>query len=260
MYAKPFMVHVRNLKILPRSLNEIGASLFIQLECGIGAALVMSAFSAELIPVLIVLIPGLSALTVWGVRSGRIDDCGCYGGWLNLSLKQSLGLNGLYIVMLVLAGVSLDVVPVVPMWKVLVIIGVMALSNFLIRGSANAPLVDLSPLKPGRAWKRKWLNPTDFQQSGSESILFVFMSQRCYRCKDWDPYIINLNETPDLPAPVLIFPETDSELQERLTGIPHQAINPGLFRYMVYQTPTAVLVSGEVITGRWISRFPEEFV
>ncbi len=260
VYSRPFIVHVRNLGILPRSLNEIAASVFIQLECGFGTALVLFAFPAELIPTLMGLILILSAVTVWGVQKGRVEDCGCYGGWLSLNLMQSLGLNCVYVTMLAVAWISLDENPPVAMWKVLMIIGVMALSNFMIRGSANSPLIDMSPLKPGRKWNPRWSDPSDIKRYETGSILYIFMSHRCYRCKDWDPYIINLLQRSDQPFPVLIFPETEIEPEKRLADVPHQHIRPGIFRYLVYRTPTAVHVKEGRIEGRWVVRFPDEFI
>lgn len=260
IYSRPFILHVRHLKILPPALNEIAASLFIQLECAIGVALILSVFPIDLVPVLMALILVLSIVTAWGVRNGRVNDCGCYGGWLSLDLKQSLGLNALYLVMLGVAWVNLDGNPPFVMWKVAVIIVVLALSNFLVRGSANAPLIDISSLKPGRPWKSGWLDLDEFVRDDSDSVFLIFMSPGCYLCKDWDPYIINLMETPELPRPVLIFPETDGGVEERLKGIPHRTIKPGTFRYLVYQTPTGVLVTNGRIVDRWVIHFPEAFV
>ena len=259
IYARPFIVHVRQLGILPRSLNEIAASFFIQLECAAGTALVLSAYPLELIPVLMGLILVLSVLSVWGVRTGRVEDCGCYGGWLNLDIKQSLALNILYLVMLSYCWIRPDGNPPLPMWKVLVIIGVIALSNFLVRGSANSPLIDLSPLKPRRKWNMKWSNPADFQRNSNGSVFYIFMSWRCYQCRIWDPYIRNMHQQSGLPSPVLIFPETEEE-EKRLVEVPHLFIKPGVFRRLVYQTPTAVLVTDGLVEDRWVVRFPEAYI
>lgn len=260
VYSRPFIMHVKSLGILPRSVTEIAASLFIQLECAIGTALVLSAFPRQLLPALVFLILGLSILTAWGVSSGRIEDCGCYGGWLNLRLHQSLALNALYALMLGVGWWLSEVQGRIPMWKVLAVIAVMAATNFLIRGSANAPLIDLSPLKPGRRWKPRWVDPSEFAGDRSDSLLFIFMSQRCYRCREWDPYILNLRKQPDLPFPVLIFPNNASAIEERLKHVPHRSIATGLFRYLVSQTPTAVLVERGIIQDRWVTRFPDAFI
>ncbi len=260
IYSRPFILHVRNLGILPRALNEISASVFIQAECGVGVALLLQLFSKELIPVLFVLIVSLSALTAWGVRSGRVDDCGCYGGWLNLDLKQSLGLNVVYLILLAFAWRTLEEDPPLEMWKVLFVITVFAFCNFLVRKSVNEPLVDISPLQTGRKWNWRWSNFQDVREDKAESVLYIFMSHNCFRCKDWDPYILNLLQQTDLPTPVLIFPDIDSELESRLKNVSLRVMRPGIFRFLVYRTPTAVLVNNGLIEGKWVARFPEVYI
>lgn len=260
IYSRPFIIHVRHLGILPRPLTEIAASLFIQLECSVGTALVLFAFPVELIPAVMFMILVLSGITVWGVATRRVEDCGCYGGWLNLDIKQSLGLNLVYLVMLVGAWTSVDQDPPIAMWKVLAIIGVMALSNFLVRGSANSPLIDLSPLKPGRRWKQRWVESLDPATAAGNASFVVFMTQSCYRCKEWNEYIVNLAENPELPEPVLIFPEGGKEIEPLHGSIAHHIIKVGLFRFLVYQTPTAVLVRDGRIEARWVGHFPDEFI
>jgi len=260
IYSRPFILHVRNLGILPRALNEISASVFIQAECGVGVALLLQVFSSELIPVLFALIVGLSALTAWGVHSGRVEDCGCYGGWLNLDLKQSLGLNAVYLILLTVAWWTLGEDPPLEMWKVLFVIVVFALCNFLVRKSANDPLLDISPLKMGRKWNRRWSNFQDVKEDEVESVLYIFMSHNCFRCKDWDPYILNLLQQTDLPTPVLIFPDIDSEPENRLKNVSLRVMRPGKFRFLVYRTPTAVLVKNGLIEGKWVAHFPEAYI
>ncbi len=258
-YSRPFIVHVRNLGILPSSLNEVAASLFIQLECGIGMALVLPIFTAELIPILIGLILGLSILSAWGVISGRVEDCGCYGGWLNLTLGQSLGLNFLYLLLLVIGWRTMEAYPPVLMWKVLIILGIFILCNFLIRRSANSPLIDVSPVQPGSKWRTKWLDSKELILA-PESRLVIFITSRCQRCKSWEPYILNLMGRKNMPLPLLIFPDGIKNPGIWDEKIPLQMMNSRLFQYLIYQTPTAVLVKNGVIENKWVARFPEEYI
>ena len=44
---------------------------------------------------------GLAALTAWGTSTGRVEDCGCYGGLVMLTPAQSLALDGVYVALLV---------------------------------------------------------------------------------------------------------------------------------------------------------------
>ncbi len=259
VYSRPFIVHVRNLGILPLTFNEVAASLFIQLECGIGVALVMSIFTVELILILIGLIFILSMLSAWGVISGRVDDCGCYGGWLNLSLKQSLGLNLIYLLLLAIGWSNLETDPPILMWKVWIIMGVFVLTNFLIRRSANSPLIDISPIRPKRRWKAEWFDFSEFNGE-RETRLVIFLRTRCQLCRSWEPYILNLMDQEDLPLPIIIFPDADESPNFWNEKIPLQRMKPGLFRYLIYQAPTAVLVKSGLIVNKWVARFPEEYI
>ena len=318
VYSRPFIAHVRNLGILPRALNEVAASLFIQLECGIGVALILSIFTIELVPILIGLIFVLSILSAWGVISGRVQDCGCYGGWLNLTLKQSLGLNFLYLLLLVIGWWTLETGPPILMWKVWIIVGVIILSNFLIRRSANSPLIDISPLRPGRRWKTKWADLKELN-GDRETRLVIFMTSRCQLCQSWEPYILNLIDQANMPLPILIFPDIaarsssfrlfpllkgavgdvdrgktnpennsakdtkiwdekipqkirdtkiwDEKIPQKIRDtkiwdekIPQRIMKSGIFRYLIYQTPTAVLVRNGYVENKWVARFPEEYI
>jgi len=259
LYSRPFIAHVRNLGILPHSLSEVAASLFIQLECGIGTALVLSIFTAELIPILIGLILILSILSAWGVISGRVEDCGCYGGWLNLTLGQSLGLNFLYLLLLVIGWWTLETTPPVLMWKVWIILGIFILCNFLIRRSANSPLIDMSPVQQGRKWRAEWLESKELNGTPG-SRLVIFMTSRCQLCKRWEPYILNLLDQENMPLPLLVFPDGAEDLTVWDEKIPLEKMNPRLFRYLIYQTPTAVLVRNGVIETKWVAHFPEEYI
>ncbi|MBU2646284.1 hypothetical protein KKI24_16375 [bacterium] len=259
VYSRPFIVHIRNLGILPRSLNETAASLFIQLECAIGGALVLYVFPGELIPILIGLILGLSILSAWGVASGRVDDCGCYGGWLNLSLKQSLGLNAIYLLLLIVSWRLQENDPPVLMWKVGVVVGIIILSNFLIRRSANSPLFDISPIQVGRRWQSQWVTP-EYLNGDPVAYLYIFMAHRCQMCRSWQPYVTNLLGRAGMPLPVLVFPDDSGDMDIWDETIPVQKIKPVPFRYLVYRTPTAVLVKNGRIENKWVARFPEEFI
>jgi len=259
VYSRPFIAHIRNLGVLPRSLNEVAASLFIQLECGVGAALVLSIFPTEFLPILAGLILALSILSVWGVKSGRVENCGCYGGWVTLSLKQSLGLNILYLLLLLVSWWMQEISPPVMMWKIWVIVGLFILSNFLIRRSANSPLIDISPIRSGRRWQPKWSNLSELNEA-ADAYLYIFMTHHCQLCKSWEPYIMNLLGQQNTPLPVLIFPEVAKDTDIWDERVLQQTLTPGTFRYLIYQTPTAVLVRNGLIENKWVAHFPDEYV
>jgi Glutamine cyclotransferase len=70
---------------------------FIALECSLGDALILRLFPKWLFPTMLVLLIALSGLTYWSTATGRIEDCGCYSGLLQIKPQHSLLLNGVYI-------------------------------------------------------------------------------------------------------------------------------------------------------------------
>jgi len=83
--------------LLPVALGLIG------LECALGVALIAHAFPTWLVPGTIGLLLVFSGLTLWGTSSGRVEDCGCYGGLLAVTPVHSVLLNLGYGVLLGLA-------------------------------------------------------------------------------------------------------------------------------------------------------------
>ncbi|MBT4092195.1 MAG: hypothetical protein HOE30_27210, partial [Deltaproteobacteria bacterium] len=42
--------------------------------------------------------------------------------------------------------------------------------------------------------------------------------------------------------------------------IPQRIMKSGIFRYLIYQTPTAVLVRNGYVENKWVARFPDEYI
>src|SRR5687767_14301096 len=76
-----FLRQVRKYGLLGRALERPATLLFIAFECALGVALIVNA-SPLVAPIVAVLLLSFVALTFWGSRSGRVEDCGCYGGQL----------------------------------------------------------------------------------------------------------------------------------------------------------------------------------
>ena len=91
-----FLREVSRFGLLPRSWERPAAVLIAVFECALGAALLIP-MSAWLYPLAAAVLVVFLGLTAWGVRSRRIDDCGCYGGQLMLTPAQSMALDALYL-------------------------------------------------------------------------------------------------------------------------------------------------------------------
>src|SRR6516165_12699369 len=84
-----FIPQVFRYRLLPPRITPAAAVLFIGLECGLGAALT-TGLSPWLLPLTMALLAAFAGLTFWGDKSGRVEDCGCYGGLLLISPAQSI--------------------------------------------------------------------------------------------------------------------------------------------------------------------------
>lgn len=95
-----FTQHITQLKLLSGLWNYRAALLFIGIECALGVALIFAFLPSITLPTSILFTLGLSVLTYWSTSTGRTENCGCYNGTLDVSPKQSLLLNGLYVLLL----------------------------------------------------------------------------------------------------------------------------------------------------------------
>jgi methylamine utilization protein MauE len=50
-----------------------------------------------MLPETVVLLAILTAFTSYSISSGRVTDCGCYGGMIVPSMPQTLAINGVMI-------------------------------------------------------------------------------------------------------------------------------------------------------------------
>lgn len=85
------------------------------------------------------------------MRSGRAEDCGCYGGFITQSIWQSVAINALYLLLIVMAWASLPRPAADPVWKLGSVILAIAIAGgaaeFALRSefSTGTPLL-LPPL------------------------------------------------------------------------------------------------------------------
>ena len=239
------------------------AITFIGLESALGVALIFHEFPQWLIPSSIVLLLCLSTLTIWSTSSGKTEDCGCYGGLVVVTPKQSILLNLGYILLLGLAWFH----PIanhhteIWQWILALIVGVAA--SIMGWKSQEKPLVNLSRLQPGKRWKKRWLkkNTQDLQQ-GSHFV--VFLDKDCPYCKRWVPFLNMMNTQKDLPEVLAIMSLANEDLaafkEEQMVRFPIVSMDKLLLSYMVDAFPTAISIEDGRITNKWIGIIPEDFL
>ncbi|MBD2663366.1 peroxiredoxin family protein [Richelia sinica] len=261
--SEQFIHHNYRYGLLPPRIVPQVAITFIGLESALGLALILHQFSQWLIPISIIFLIGSSALILWSTSSGKTEDCGCYGGIVIITPKQSILLNIGYILLL---GIALFY-PVADhhtqtwQWVLALIIGVSA--SILGWQSQHKPLINFSRLKIGNTWKRRWLknSPNDLQ-NGTHFI--VFLSKDCPYCKRWVPFLNMMNTQKDLPQVMGIMSLTPEELEtftdEQMVRFPLVSMDKLLFGYMADAYPTAVLIEGGVITQKWVGELPEPYL
>lgn len=261
LFSQPFIAHVRQYGVLPDRLSPLAALIFIEIECGLGTALVLYVFPFEVVSFSFVLIAVLSVFTFWGVKTGRVEDCGCYGDFFQLNPMKSLALNLFYLLTLALVWLSVEDEQITEMWKVWAVISVIVISGFLSKRSVKAPLIDFSKLKAGKPWNPAWIEEVPKLRQGRYFV--VFFNKRCSLCRKW---ILLLNETRSLPGSPEILGvvpggarEARNFQQQHAVDFSIVGISQPIFRLLTGLTPAGVLVENGIIRAKWIRRFPEEF-
>ncbi len=261
--SEKFILQNYRYNVLPSKIVPQSAIVFLGLESALGVALILYEFPQWLIPASVLLLLCLSVLTIWSTSSGRTEDCGCYGGLLVITPKQSILLNLAYICLLAASWFNPIPNHQTATWQWILALVIGGISSTLAWQSKDKPLVDFSRLKIGNRWQRRWLknSPHDLQQ-GSHFV--VFLSQDCPYCKRWVPFLNMMNAQQDLPQVLAIMSVTDEALDafkdEQMVRFPLVTMDKILFGYMVDAFPTAISIEQGIITNQWIGIIPEEFV
>ena len=258
-----FVQQLRRYRLLPPAWIFPAALLFIAVECALGTALVLG-LSPWPLPAAALMLTALAALTAWAASTGRVEDCGCYGGLIMLTPAQSLALDGVYVALL---AVAWSLAPrdhaAAGALSWLAVAAVFVAALVASWRSLRAPLVDLGLLRVGRAWRRSWLK--QYSRDVTKGAHFiVFLSRDCPYCKRWVPLLNVIEVQPDLPSVVAIMSLGDDErkgfLAEHLIRFPVTFMPQSLVSLMVSAYPTAALVEHGRVTGTWVGEMPEFYL
>jgi hypothetical protein len=258
--ARTFIRDLSRYRLISPALVPLVALIATGLELAMGVALMLHVYPAVVVPAAILVLLLLAALTLWGERSRDMEDCGCYGGVILLTPKQSVALDIGFIALLALALRFPAPDHRTQAWT-LVATGLALVMGAVLSGrSREKPLVNLSRLQPGRRWKRQWLPQRDLN-SGNQFV--VFLSKNCPYCKRWVPLMNVMNTQADLPDVVGIMGISDEEMaafrEEHLIHFPVVQMRNMLFRQMVEGYPTAVLLEDGVVKETWEGEIPKPY-
>jgi hypothetical protein len=201
----------------------------------------------------------LTCLTVWSVKSGKTEDCGCYGGFITPSIWQSVALNGFYVLLIIAAWATSTAVSEDGLWKIAavtvttVLLGGIAEYALRSEFATGVALFTPSPLKIGRRWKPRWAGTASNRMEPAH--LLAYLGPDCPYCKRWVRALNVIHESPELPPVTAIFSASQKVIDEfvRETGVrfPIATISQGKMQRLSSAVPTTILVEQGTIQDVW---------
>jgi hypothetical protein len=263
-----FQNHLRSLGWVPPRLVGWAVTLAAGMEGGWGVALIIMAAPALVYPVTIALLLILTSISWWGVRSGKAKDCGCYGGFVQPSIAQSIALNSMFALLVILAWATSSPSASVQLWQAGLIltttVGLAALAFFAQRfENVNGRLLfDTSPLKVGRRWKNSWADGATSAIDGE--ILVAYLGANCPYCSQFVKVANAMVQSPALPHVVGVMSAPDADVREYIqksaVRFPVVTISQSLMGRLTRAVPTVVIVDQGEIKSMWAGNMPPEIV
>jgi uncharacterized membrane protein YphA (DoxX/SURF4 family) len=263
-----FYRHVNKLGLLPLKPERAVVPIAIGLEAGWGVALFLGVWPHAVLPFTALGLVLFTGLTWWSVISGKVEDCGCYGGFITPSIWQSVSLNALYLALIGIGWAMLPAPASDPMWKFAVVIEAIvviggtaefALRYEMKRGTA---LFTPSPLRVGHRWKAKWGGRENSQ--GKRDQLVSYLGPNCPYCKRWVRVLNVIHASPDLPSVTAVLASSPGEIEAFVeeTGVrfPIATISGGMMQRLTSSVPTTVLVENGAVRDVWGGLMSDEFV
>ena len=259
--AAPFSFyrHVGRLDLLPRPGLRVFVPAAIGIEGGWGVALAVGLLPRLVLPLSALALAVLTVLTFWSVKSGKTEDCGCYGGFITPSIWQTVALNGLYVLLIVAAWAASSAGSFYAIWQIAavtvsaVVLGGVAEYALRFEFSKGVPLFTPSPLKIGNRWKRRWAG-TAANQLGSAHLL-AYLGPDCPYCKRWVRALNVIHESPALPPVTAILSSSQKAIEDFVleTGVrfPIATISQAKMQRLSSAVPTTVLIEHGTIKDVW---------
>lgn len=266
---RTFYQHLSSLGWIPVKLLWPAVTAAAAFEAGWGLALILGLAPAVMLPATIVLLAMFSVISWWGVRSGKATDCGCYGGFIQPSIAQSIGLNTLFAALVAISWAVPAAAAPIAYWKiaasVICALAVAALTEVARRYPARhgRELFDLNPLKAGRAWRHRWAGGAT-SSAGSDEVLVAYLGANCPYCTRFVTIANAMIQSPALPRVVGVVGSSRESMEtfvkEKGIRFPVTTISPSLMGRLAQAVPTAVLVKSGRIDRMWVGDMPVDFV
>lgn len=202
------------------------------------------------------------------MHTGKTTECGCYGGYVQPSIGQSLALNAVYGLLIVTAWFDLTgdsgysfVLGSVP------IVALVATAAFTEIGQRHArkhgkPLIDLNPLKVGKRWRHSWAGGLTTQVEGE--VIVAFLGLHCPYCGQFVRVGNAMVQSSQLPHVVGVVAASkdnlDSFIEEKGIRFPIGTVSQSVVNRLVTAVPTAVLLEGGIINRVWVGQIPADIV
>ncbi len=250
--------------------------LVVAAQCFLGMALLLGDTPHFALPLSIAALVVFSSATIRGHFVNQVDDCGCYGGLVRLSVAQSLLLDASLAALLTLDYILTlrsQMLPPLSLSLRWIIIG--AVSGLFGAASAlshryylkhDKLFLNLSRLRVGRSWQDSWLErPTNLSLTTGTSVV-VFMGSQCSVCKSWVNVLNAMHSIPKLPKVAAIIAVGHPREEENLGGklgiqFPFQVFPRRVITRLARSPlPLTLLIEDGEILGKWTRRLPESLI
>lgn len=263
-----FRTHLNSLGWIPRNLAEPAVTAAAGLEVAWGIALLTGIAPAFFYPATVGLLIALTFISWWGVHTGKAEDCGCYGGYIQPSIGQSAGLNGLFAALCIIASFATIPTTGAALWQGALIgvggIVAAAVAEYALRFERKTGQVKFqkSPLQVGNRWRDSWADGLTSRIEGE--MLVAFLGPNCPYCTQFVKVANVIVQSPELPRVVGVVAASNEKASEYIKdnriNFPVARVSQSLMNRLARAVPTAVVVDRGKIQNMWIGNMPPTFV
>ena len=264
-----FAAHLAALGFVPRNKIRTAVVLAAGGEVFWGLSLLTRLAPGIVVPLSVVLLILLSGISWSGVRTGKTKDCGCYGGYVEPSINQSLLINAVLVLGLILSWTTGRLSSDISLPKLAIATlggGIIAVVCYLIQNyeiSQGRAFLRLSPIQQGKTWKNGWIGVDEIPQRNGETLV-TFLSPDCPFCGQWVRVANVMGRSSDLPTVLGVVAVGDARkdrfAEENGIGFPIVTVSPSTMARLTEAVPTTALVRSGVVTDVWIGQVPPAFV
>lgn len=261
-FSRQFITHVRRFELVPEGPAALVALLFIEIEAGLGMALLLGVNLQITIPATLFLVAFFSVILFWGFRSKGLEECGCYGGVIQLKPKHSLTISLVVISILALIWRMYPLDSGMELRPILWVLATVLIFHFMAKQTVQRPLFDPLRLKIGRTWNQA-LYRLDSIPTPSNRFLIFFIEGKCPRCQNWlDRLEVAKSDSQLQPGIFILVPQENEEIFQDFNN-PSDPFKLAFIKnkfsiFLKGRFPLAVLVEDGLISKIWTYSFPEE--